>query len=248
MKMRKFTKHVYINLAVLLVISLLVAAVASLSVAVARKQETRNDAQIYYDNKVLSYGVQNANLSKGQIVFLGDSITDLYILDDHYAGLDRACYNRGIGGDTTEGVFKRLQVSVFDLQPSVVVLMIGTNDINAKRSEDEILRNYRQIVEAITTGLPEATLYCVSVIPQNQQVESGGIVRVEETTPVIMAVNAGIQTIAQIRGAVYIDLFSLLADENNYLRAEYSDDGLHLNENGLSLWTAQLLPLLENAQ
>ena len=62
-------------------------------------------------------------------MFVGDSITDLYVLDDHYADLPQAVYNRGIGGDTTAGVLARLQVSVLDLQPDVVVLMIGTNDL-----------------------------------------------------------------------------------------------------------------------
>ena len=131
---------------------LLVAAVIILSVNLAKYQDNRNDFQKYYDNKVFSYRVQNTNLFKGQVIFIGDSITDLYILDDHYADLELACYNGGIGGDTTAGVLERLQVSVFDLEPSVVVLMIGTNDVNGNLPENEILDRFNAPTANINTA------------------------------------------------------------------------------------------------
>ena len=70
-----------------------------------------NSFEAYYNRKCLAYSVENANYSKEQIVFIGDSITDLYTLDSYYS-LTLATYNRGIGGDTTEGVLKRLDVSL----------------------------------------------------------------------------------------------------------------------------------------
>lgn len=200
--------------------------------------------QEYYNHKCQSYSVQNANLAKGQIVFIGDSITDLYILDDHYADLPLASYNRGIGGDTTAGVLDRLQVSIFDIQPSVVVLMIGSNDINGGIDSDEILQRYEAIIDGIYTALPEVDLYCMSIIPQNKDLETYTEIRVDKTTPVILAINPRIQALAESKGATYLDLFSLLADENKMLIQEYSDDGIHLNNNGLAVWTALLKPYL----
>ena len=200
--------------------------------------------QDYYHSKCQSYAVQNANLAKGQIVFIGDSITDLYILDDHYADLPLASYNRGIGGDTTSGVLQRLKVSIFDIQPSVVVLMIGTNDINGGIDSDEILQRYETIIDSIYTVLPEVDLYCMSIIPQNKDLETYTNIRVDKTTPVILEINPRIQALAESKGATYLDLFSLLADERNLLIQAYSDDGIHLNENGLSVWTALLKPYL----
>ena len=241
---RKFTKFTYINLGVGLVLLGLLVATIVLLVSAGQEKDTRNDFQKYYDNKVLSYAIQNTNLAKGQVVFLGDSITDLYILDDHYADLPFACYNRGIGGDTTAGVLKRLQVSVFDLAPRAVVLLIGTNDVNGNIPPEEILSRYRQIVTAITTQLPDTKLYCISILPQNKQLEEYTQIQVDHTTQIIQALNPQIRQIAQEAGAVYVDLFVLLADENNYLLPAYSDDGIHLNETGLRQWTAQMLPLL----
>ena len=234
------------DFAYLSVILVLVIAIVVLSIGLytANMRKASWEMSEYYNNKVTSFGIQNANLSKGQIVFVGDSITDLYVLDEHYGSLQRACYNRGIGGDTTSGVLERLQVSVFDLAPSTVVLMIGTNDVNGGLPEDEILGRYRQIVETITATLPNAQLYCVSIIPQNKQLETYSNIKVDHTTQVILRLNAQIRQLAGSNGAVYIDLFPLLADGDNFLLPQYNDDGLHLNPTGLAVWTSQLLPLL----
>lgn len=209
------------------------------------KEEEVGSLRQYYQNKCQSYSMQNANAAKGQIVFIGDSITDLYVLDDHYADLDIACYNRGISGDTTQGVLDRLQVSIFDIQPAVVVLMIGTNDINCGAETDAILQRYEKIMDEIFAALPNVKMYCMSVIPQNENLEVYSVVRIADTTPRIQAVNAGIQDLAQDKGAIFLDVFSLLADEEDHLIKAYSDDGLHLNVEGLRVWTTLLKPYLE---
>lgn len=240
----KNRKYRLINLLVLFIIAILAALVVILLLRPAQQPDNRTDLQKYYDSKCQSYSVQNVNLAKGQIVFIGDSITDLYILDDHYADLPLACYNRGIGGDTTSGVLDRLQVSLYDLAPSAVVLMIGTNDINGCLEEEDILKRYAQIIDGIRANLPDAQLYCMSIIPQNEQIEEYSHLRIADTTPCIMRVNAGICRLAEEKGAVYLDLFSLIADEDNHLIREYSDDGLHLNPAGLSVWTKLIKPYL----
>lgn len=240
----KNRKYRFINLIVLFIIAILAALVVILLLRPAQQPDNRTDLQKYYDSKCQSYSVQNVNLANGQIVFIGDSITDLYILDDHYADLTLACYNRGIGGDTTSGVLDRLQVSLYDLAPSAVVLMIGTNDINGCLEEEDILERYAQIIDGIRANLPDAQLYCMSIIPQNEQIEEYSHIRIADTTPCIMRVNAGICRLAEEKGAVYLDLFSLIADEDNHLIREYSDDGLHLNPAGLSVWTKLIKPYL----
>lgn len=198
----------------------------------------------YYNNKCLSYSVQNVNLAKGQIVFVGDSITDLYVLDDYYADLPRATYNRGIGGDTTAGVLERLDVSIFDIAPSAVVLMIGTNDVNGGHDNDVIMDRYEEILDKIYAALPDVKLYCMSVIPQNDQLEEYTAINVDETTEKIQNLNPRIKALAESRGATYLDLFPLLADENDRLIRKYSDDGIHLNAAGFEVWTGLLKPYL----
>ena len=115
---------------------------------------------------------ENLTCSKGQIVFLGDSITDLCPLDNYYGELGLELYNRGISGDTTINLKSRLDISAFDIEPSIIILMIGTNDVNLGRTTNAIMETYEEIVEEIYEKLPNVKLYIMSVIPQNEDIES----------------------------------------------------------------------------
>ena len=228
-------------------ISVLLIIIIALSVSLywANVKKFSWQANDYYNNKVMSFGVQNANLSKGQIVFVGDSITDLYPLDDYYADLDLACYNRGIGGDTTSGVINRLQVSIFDLEPSKIVLMIGTNDVNGGVAFDKIISNYRIILDEIKKNQPTVELYFVSVIPQNEVLRGSNGFDVTKNNETIKNINKEIKNLCDEYGYTYVDMFLDLLDEEGYLHKDMSDDGLHLNSNGFEVWTLLLKPYLE---
>ena len=239
--LKKITKKDWIYLAIIVV---LIAAIATITGMWLTGKPAVRTNKSYYEMKCYSFSVQNANLSKGQIVFIGDSITDLYPLDTYYTGLNRATYNRGIGGDVTQGVLDRLQVSVFDLAPSTVVLMIGINDLDGGRSNEYIASNYEKIVKEIRTKLPSTELLCMSVIPQHEKLEEYTWLRMENTIPQIKKLNVEIQRIAEENGAQYVDLFSAVKDDNDRLIKEYSDDGIHLNANGFAVWTETLLPYL----
>jgi len=156
-----------------------------------------------------------------------------------------AVYNRGIGGDTTDGVLGRLKVSLFDIKPSKVVLMIGTNDIDGGRNNDEILSNYRQILQQISINLPDAEVFCISIIPQNKKFEQSSGLDVDANNIKIQQVNQQIAFLADQFGYCYVDIYSDLIDENNLLFENCSDDGLHLNHNGYLIWTAKLKPYLD---
>ena len=227
------------------IISILGAVIIALSIFLSLVVvELKNKDKIsYYDSKCKSYAVQNTNLSNGQIVFIGDSITDLYPLDSHYSELTIATYNRGIGGDTTVGVLARLDVSLFDLEPSKIVLMIGINDLNAGRSNDDIITNYQQILNKIKERLPETKVYCMSVLPMAEallQYFSDLNERIER----IIQLNVRISEIAEEKGYKFVDLFSHVEDGSHYLRAELTDDSLHLNANGFAIWASVLKPYL----
>ena len=240
----KHKLSIWLTGAVAAVLLIAVVVLSCMLIFGNREEEKLSDSTRYYNNKCQSYATQNVNLAKGQIVFIGDSITDLYILDQHYADLPLATYNRGIGGDTTQGVLNRLKVSAFDIVPSVIVLMIGTNDINGNYEKAGIFERYEKIIDEIYKNLPDVTLFCMSVIPQNEVLETYSAIKVENTTKIIFEVNAHIKALAREKGATYLDVFSLLADENDRLIKEYSDDGLHLNEKGLTVWTKLLKPYL----
>ena len=204
----------------------------------------RGDEPDYYTLKCESFAVQNSNLAKGQIVFIGDSITDLCPLDSYYAELPLASYNRGIAGDTTSGVLDRLDVSAFDLEPSKIVLMIGTNDVNGSDSVAEIAKRYDEIIKKLTATLPNTEIFCMSVIPENEDLESYTEIIVANTSRRILELNVQIEEIANRYGATYVNIYPLLADENDRMIRAYSDDGIHLNSAGFAVWAELITPYL----
>ncbi len=240
MKMRLNKRDfVFIFIIIFLLINSITLGV-SLAIRMNSNKKTSYLEQ-YYNEHVSTFRVENANLSKGQIVFLGDSITDLYHLDDYYTDLDKAAYNRGIGGDTTAGVKKRLQVSLYDIEPSEIVLMIGINDINGNISKQKILDNYQYIANDIKAHLPSSKLFMMSILPLGSAFKA---VDVNKNNQTVVEINASIAQIASENSYTYVDLYSHVIDENNQLIASYTDDGIHPNSNGYQVWTNLLKPLL----
>ncbi len=64
---------------------------------------------------------------ENRVVFFGDSITDIWKLEDYFPG--KPYINRGIGGQTTPQMLVRFRQDVINLQPKVVIILAGTNDI-----------------------------------------------------------------------------------------------------------------------
>ena len=224
----------------LIIITVCVVVIVLMSVLYITKPMDTYDDMSYYDKKCVSFVTQNANLSQGQIVFVGDSITDLYHLDDYYSDLSLATYNRGIGGDVTWGVLNRIQGSVVDLHPTKVVLMIGINDLNGGRSPESIVSNYNAILDILKSDLPTTEVYCMSIIPMNSVINWALPCDVNVRNEQIRNINSDLMTIVNDHGYEYIDLYSQVEDENHSLQSNLTDDGIHLNNNGFAIWTSMI--------
>ena len=237
---------------ILYLVAIIILLIALITVSVlygleCTKKNTDNESEVqnYYDMKCSAFELENYNFSKGQIVFIGDSITDGYPLDNFYGDLALRTYNRGISGDRTSGVYRRLKISLFDLAPTKIVLMIGINDINLGLTNDEIMINYTSIIDDIKTNLPSADVTCLSVLPMNSIVEQYGV-DLAKATAQIKDLNGRIKTFVEGKGYRYIDLFTHFADENDHLITTYSNDGLHPNNAGYVVWTNVLKPVLNS--
>ena len=118
-------------------VSVLLVAGAVLYFAVLRpkqleKKQTAQAIAQYRENKQQQYIAENEQYDDYEVdvAFIGDSLTDGYDLQKYYPQFITA--NRGIGGDTTFDLEGRLQVSVYDLKPKVVVMLIGANNMALK--------------------------------------------------------------------------------------------------------------------
>ena len=211
------------------------------------QEEQQPEEQLsYYDTKVAQFTNENPSLKKNQIVFIGDSITDGYPLNDYYSDLGKEVYNRGISGDTTEGVINRLKVSLYDIEPSKIVLLIGINDMNMKWEDSRILTNYETILSGIKTNLPNAMVYPLSITPMNKTVETyAGWINAENANKKAKELNVEIENLANKYSYTYLDLHSKLVDSEGFLSEEYSPDGIHFGSGGFAVWTNLVKPYLQ---
>ena len=232
------------NIISIITIAVLLITTITLSVILIVKSKKEDDMEKYYYQKCEMFKMENSNFARNQIVFIGDSLTDGCMLDNFYSNLSLATYNRGIGGDTTSGVLKRLKLSLFDINPSKIVLLIGTNDINGGVEVDKILENYRNILKEISTNLPQAEVVCVSLLPLNKQLETYTNIDVDKSMQTIISINPEIEKIVNEFNYNFVDVFDEFVDANNYLIKELSPDGIHLNSDGYVKLTSYIIPHL----
>jgi len=168
------------------------------------------------------------------VLFLGDSIT----AEGPWEQLvpDERTSNHGISGDTTDGVLDRLDRVVAE-QPEVIVLLIGTNDFgNHRASVEHVVRNVETALVTLRRELPGVRLLLVSILP-----------RQAEFTAKIEEANRHLRQFVATCHAQYLDAWPALAD-GDHLDERFTDDGLHLTEDGYRAYAAELLPALERVR
>lgn len=173
----------------------------------------------YYQNKLAVFAIENKYYVPYEvdIAFLGDSLTDMCDLKKFYS--EYLCVNRGINGDTTINLEERLKVSVYDLQPKVIVLLIGTNNIST------MFNNYERILQGLCSNLPNTKIIQLSLPPM------GGIWA--NSNSQIVPCNNRIKKFADEFNNDYIDIYSMLLDSSiQEINSEYTSDGIHLTNKG----------------
>ena len=140
-----------------------------------------------------------------------------------------------------------MKISAFDLKPSTIVLLIGINDINTGRDVDDIAITYREILNEIKNNFPNTIVYCISVLPLNYDLErySNSKINVDDHNIKVIELKKQILNLSNEFKYTYIDLYSKVIDMNNLLFKDYSDDGIHLNNNGFSVWTNEMIKYLK---
>lgn len=168
------------------------------------------------------------------IVFLGDSITDYVNFDEYLPSYH--IINKGIAGDTTSGVLRRLG-GVISIEPGKLFLLIGTNDIGDGIETAPIVRNIRKILERVKSKSPATRIYLQAVFPT----------RHIDTRPnaEIQALNTSLKALAGALHCTFIDLYPLLLDSEGELAEEYTADGLHLSNSAMAKWMEFIAPYLD---
>ena len=169
-----------------------------------------------------------------RVIFFGDSITDIWKLDDSFPG--KHYINRGIGGQTTPQMLVRFRPDVLDLHPAVVVILAGTNDIagnTGPETLEQIEGDYASLAElARANGI---RVVFSSVTPINYYNPRALLFFLQRSPEKILKLDAWLQQYCAAHGLVYLDYFSAMADERGLLKKNLSDDGLHPNAAGFAV-------------
>lgn len=175
-----------------------------------------------------------ARIQKGDIVFLGDSITDGGCWDELFPGMN--IKNRGINADDTVGALARLD-DILCCGPSALFILIGTNDLNwwNYRHDKEILSNYHEILRRCKDQSPDTKVFVQSLLPRTKRYANH-----------LRMLNIHLEKLAEEFDYTFINLFPYFADENGALKAEFNNDHLHLLAPGYEQWVHLLTPHLNN--
>ncbi|MEG0378577.1 MAG: GDSL-type esterase/lipase family protein [Eubacterium sp.] len=174
-------------------------------------------------------------MGKIEILMIGDSLIEY---GEWETLLGRAVINRGIGGDTTYGVLRRIKGSL-KKHPQKIVLMVGINDIITGESIGTIAKQYEEILKKIEDEKQEIKVYTHQVLPCNPQklffVFDNGQAK---------ALNSEILRLSQKYNAICIDLWDVLVEKGELIE-KYTLDGVHLTEEAYKIWAEKLKLYLE---
>lgn len=200
------------------------------------------------ENKFGTYYNQRLSLfekmpdTKGEIIFLGNSITDGGEWCELLGNLN--VKNRGISGDTTVGVLFRLN-EITRSKPAKVFLLIGINDLSGGVSKDTVFNKICKIANRILKDSPTTEVFIQSILPVS---DSFGLFKNHTNkTNEVLWVNAHLKEWCANENIGFIDLYShfILADSEK-LDPKYTNDGLHLLGDGYLRWIEIIKPLLSS--
>lgn len=199
-------------------------------------QDWGNLAKYENENTLLS----PKQVGEKRIVLMGDSITEFWlpIHPEFFAG--KSYIDRGISGQTTPQMLIRFRPDVINLQPDVVVILAGVNDIagnTGPTTNEKIVENIISMIELAHANKIKVIL--CSVLPAANFNWRPN----DKAAATIIQLNQLIKSYADKHHIPYIDYHAVMADANNGLPKEFSNDGVHPNLKGYQI----MEPLLEKA-
>jgi lysophospholipase L1-like esterase len=213
-------------------------------VATALTRLMQNDARLRDWPALARYREPNrsaapASGTEPRVVFMGDSITDLWAQPRFAASFTgKGWIGRGISGQTTPQMLLRFRPDVIDLKPRAVVILAGTNDIagnTGPMTNEEISGNLMSMAELAKAHGIRVVLASVLPVSEYHTAPNG----IPQTTlrPMtrIRALNDWIKRYAASEKHVYLDYFTAMTDDKGLLRADLSADDLHPNAQGYAI-------------
>jgi len=190
----------------------------------------------HYPNRIAEF--KKNPLSSMGIVFLGNSITEEGGDWGKKINMDGVS-NRGISGDTTDGILERLN-EVFFFKPKAIFILIGINDLWSFHNDlgvpsiNYIENNIIKIVKAINNGSPETMVFVQSILPTKNAFFVSHINKI----------NNFLKQNKNKYDFEFIDLYSSFVDSKGLIKFDLTYDDAHLNEKGYAVWVENLRDII----
>ena len=198
-----------------------------------------------YRDANLRLGSPSAGESR--VVFMGDSITDIWQQERFgFFGPAKAYADRGISGQTTPQMLVRFRPDVIDLNPKVVVILAGTNDIagnTGPMTNDDIVRNLESMAELAKAHDIKVVLSSITPTSAYHVAPNGTPQTTTRPMARIRWINDWMKRYAADAGHVYLDYFTPMLDSTGVMKTELTNDDLHPNAAGYAI----MAPLVEAA-
>jgi lysophospholipase L1-like esterase len=195
------------------------------------------------------YRAANAALKEpghgeNRVVFFGDSITDIWHIDEYFPG--KPYINRGIGGQTTPQMLVRFRQDVINLEPKVVIILAGTNDIAGNTGPmriEDIEADFASLADLARAN--NIKVIYSSVLPIHNYTEKSKDFFAQRSPEKILLMNNWLRSYCAVasHGCVYLDYFSAMVDDKGLMKKDLADDGLHPNAAGYKI----MAPMAEGA-
>lgn len=191
------------------------------------------------------YQKENLLLQKEQstpksVVFMGDSITEFWSVQAPEYFQTHQYINRGISGQTTPQMLVRFRADVIALQPKIVVILAGINDIagNTGPATLEMITNNIFSMIDLAKAHNIKVILC-SVLPAADFPWKPN----QEPATKVIALNSLLMNYADENAIPFVDYYSAMVDDHDGLPLRYSADGVHPNKTGYEI----MAPLIEQA-
>ena len=190
--------------------------------------------------------VEYAHRNTCEIMFLGDSITEGWMVQARGLGAWNKYYlplkavNFGISGDRTEHVLWRLEsggILSEKIQPKLVVLLIGTNNI-WRDSEEQIAEGVSLIVKDILERAHKANVLLLAIFPRSQNADNPVRAKIAKT-------NALIEKLTENPRVTFLDIGKNFLEPDGDLSPKIMNDYLHLTPEGYEIWVKAMDPYVK---
>jgi lysophospholipase L1-like esterase len=181
-----------------------------------------------------------------RVVFLGDSITDLWRLNEYFPGRDFV--NRGISGQTTTQMLGRFLQDVAALRPKAVLILAGTNDIARGIPVNGIEDNLTMMGELAKAHGMKPLFASILPVSDYHKSEDPRYEMTKVRPPAsIQQVNVWLREYCRREGFTMVDYYAAMADSNGQLPADEAEDGLHPNAKGYRIMSPVALQAIDRA-